>query len=53
MKSNKKAGFMETTLGKVVFGLIVVVIVLAIIWLFSGKLSEVWAAFARKFRFGG
>lgn len=53
MKSNKKAGFMETTLGKVVFGLIVILVLIAIVMLFTGKMQDAWRAFVRTFRFGG
>ena len=50
---NKKAGFMETTLGKVVLGLIIIIVLLGIVMLFTGKLHDVWAGFLKVFRFGG
>jgi len=52
MKSNKKA-MLESTLGKVVFGLVVIVVLLGIVMIFSGKLSGIWQSFMRMFRFGG
>lgn len=52
MKSNKKA-MLESTLGKVVFGMVVIVILIGLVMVFSGKLSGIWQSFTRVFRFGG
>lgn len=51
MIKNKKA-MLESTLGKVIFGLIVIVVVIGIILIFTGKLGAIWDMLARVMRFG-
>jgi len=48
----KRAGFMETTLGKVVFGLILLIVLIGLVMLFTGTLQGVWKKFVSAFRFG-
>jgi len=49
----RKKAMLESTLGKVVFGLIVIIVLLGLVMIFTGKLNEIWSGFARVFRFGG
>ena len=48
-----KKAMLESTLGKVVFGLILIIVVLGLIMAFTGTLHEIWAGFINIFRFGG
>lgn len=50
-KLNKKA-LLESTLGKVVLGAIIIVILIGFVLIASGRLSAIWKQFARVFRFG-
>lgn len=52
MKLKKKAGLMETTLGKVVIGVALLLVLIGLVLLFSGKLGTIWDKFARILRFG-
>ena len=52
MNLKKKAGLMETTLGKVVIGVALLLVLIGLALLFSGKLGTVWDKFARALRFG-
>lgn len=50
-KMNKKA-LLESTLGKVVLGAIIIVVLIGFVLIASGKLGEIWSNFTRVFRFG-
>ncbi|MBN2112250.1 hypothetical protein JW707_04075 [Candidatus Woesearchaeota archaeon] len=52
MNLKKKAALMESTLGKVVIGVALLLVLIGIILLFSGKLGDVWDSFTRVLRFG-
>lgn len=52
MKLGKK-GLLETTLGKVVLSVIVLVLIIGLVMVFSEKLNTVWRGLARMLRFGG
>lgn len=52
MKTNKKA-MLESTLGKVVLAVIVLVVLIGLVMVFSGKLQGIWRGLARVLRFGG
>ncbi len=51
MIAGKKA-MLESTLGKVVFGLILIIILIGLVLIFSGVLDQVWDGFTGIFRFG-
>ena len=52
MRKNKKA-MLESTLGKVVLAVIMLVIIIGLVMVFSGKMQEIWRSLARALRFGG
>ncbi len=51
MEFNKKA-MLESTLGKVVFGFVVIIVLIGLVMLFTGKLHTIWEGFIKVFRFG-
>jgi hypothetical protein len=52
MAFSKKASFLESTLGKVVFGMILLVVLIGLILVFTGTLQAAWQKFVSAFRFG-
>jgi len=47
-----KKGLLESTLGKVVLAVIVLVVLIGLVMAFSGRLSSLWGGLARVLRFG-
>ena len=52
MKMDKKGGMLESTLGRVVLAVILLVVIIGIIFVASGKMGTVWGALRRMMRFG-
>ncbi len=52
MKIHKKA-ILESTLGKVVLMLVVIIVIIGLVLLFTGRLHGIWEGFMKVFRFGG
>lgn len=47
-----KKGLLESTIGKVVLAVIVLIILIGLVMTFSEKLSSLWGGLARVLRFG-
>jgi uncharacterized protein YybS (DUF2232 family) len=52
MKMDRKAGLLETTMGKVVLAVIILVVIIGMIWVTKGKIGEIWRGLSRIIRFG-
>jgi len=52
MKLKKKGGMLDSTLGRVIIGVALLIVILSMIWITRGKLSSMWRSFARILRFG-
>lgn len=51
MRTSKKA-MLESTLGKVVLALVVIIVLIGLVMLFTGRLHIIWEGFMKVFRFG-
>ncbi len=53
MSMKRKGGMLETTLGKVILAVAILLVIIGMIWISKGKMSAIWGKLARILRFGG
>lgn len=52
MKLKRKGGMLESTLGRVVIAVVLLIIIIGVLWTAKGKMGEVWGGLRRILRFG-